>query len=82
MIIRSFLLISQRGEKKQKDQKLKDPLAAGDVIEGAVRGGMFKIIDVRGLDLIHQSYIFYLKENPLFVPAQQFLLLLRAARKQ
>jgi len=37
---------------------------------------------VSGLDLSHQSYIFYLKEKPLSAAAQQFLSLLRGARKQ
>jgi DNA-binding transcriptional LysR family regulator len=52
-----------------------------DLVEPAAQPGVFKILKVSGLNLTAQSYIIYSKKKPLSPNAQEFLELLRAARK-
>jgi DNA-binding transcriptional LysR family regulator len=53
-----------------------------DVVDTDVRLGMLKILDVTGVDLTCSSYIVYSRKTPLSRGAQDFLALLRAARKR
>ena len=52
-----------------------------DLIETAVQRGIFKILNVSGVDLTGSSYIVYSNEWPLSSAALEFLALLRAARE-
>jgi DNA-binding transcriptional LysR family regulator len=52
-----------------------------DVIDVEVQRGMFKVLEVTGVDLTCSSYIVYSKEKPLSRRAQDFLTILRAARQ-
>ena len=48
-----------------------------DAVRDAVDRGSFKIINIRGLELLGQTYIIYHKERPLSPNAEEFLKLLR-----
>ena len=52
-----------------------------DVIDVEVQRGMFKVLEVTGVDLTCSSYIVYSKEKPLSRSAQGFLTIPRAARQ-
>lgn len=52
-----------------------------DIVEAAANNGLFKIINVRGLNLKVLSYIVYSKEKSLYRTAEEFLALLRARAK-
>jgi DNA-binding transcriptional LysR family regulator len=52
-----------------------------DVVKSGVTNGTFKVLNLKGMDLTAWSYIVYSKEKPLSQNAQNFLALLRAARK-
>ena len=53
-----------------------------DLLEPAVRLGVFKTLKVLGINLTGQSYIVYSKEKPLSSSAREFLELLHATHKQ
>jgi DNA-binding transcriptional LysR family regulator len=53
-----------------------------DLVEQGVREGVFKILNVAGLNLSVISYIVYSREKCLSQTAQEFLGFLRAARQQ
>jgi DNA-binding transcriptional LysR family regulator len=48
-----------------------------DAVREAIERGSFKIINIRGLELVGQTYIIYHKERPLSPNAAEFLKLLR-----
>jgi DNA-binding transcriptional LysR family regulator len=56
-------------------------LAYLNVVMPDVRRGDFKCLDVRGLDLLADNYIVYLRDRPLSEPAQTFRKLLLRYRK-
>jgi hypothetical protein len=51
-----------------------------DSIKSEVAAGEFKILKVPGLEWVGQSYIVYLKNQPLSPIAQEFLEMLRDER--
>ena len=53
-----------------------------DAVREAIERGSFKIINIRGLELLGQTYIIYHKERPLSPNAEEFLELLREWRDQ
>ena len=53
-----------------------------DAVRDSVDQGSFKLINIRGLNLVGQTYIIYHKERPLSANAQEFLRMLRDWRDQ
>jgi DNA-binding transcriptional LysR family regulator len=53
-----------------------------DAVRDDVERGSFKILNIRGLELVGQTYIIYHKERPLSPNATEFLKLLRDWRDQ
>ena len=53
-----------------------------DAVREAIERGSFKVINIRGLDLVGQTYIIYHNERPLSPNAEEFLKLLRDWRDQ
>jgi DNA-binding transcriptional LysR family regulator len=53
-----------------------------DAVRDSVDRGSFKLINIRGVNLVGQTYIICHKERPLSPNAQEFLKLLRDWRDQ
>jgi DNA-binding transcriptional LysR family regulator len=53
-----------------------------DAVRDDIERGSFKILNIRGLELVGQTYIIYHKERPLSPNAAEFLKLLRDWRDQ